>query len=399
MANINANLTASVQPKKGRLYAVIQYVDSGKRKSVWRSLGLPEGSPKTKIQKALRTVVNDFEDAMAESSKTNACPITELPIFDFMCGYLERVQSDLQINTYRGYRVMVYGRIKRYFGAHSDITVGNITANDIRAFYDYLTKSELTGATIIHFHSLLHRAFSQAFKDEIIDANPFDRVDRPKKTKYRGEYYSEEELVKLLDLARDDTIYPAIVLAGGLGLRRSEALGVRWSRIDFEKKTVLLDTKIVEYIKDGKRVVEPISEMKNESSRRTLPLPAPVYDMLIEQREKQALYQAAFKRSYDTSYSDFVCVNQLGELIHPSYVTNHFSVFLNQNGLRKIRFHDLRHTFASILLGKEVPLINVSNFLGHSDISTTANIYAHLDRASKQISADVITDIFKTANK
>ncbi len=139
--------------------------------------------------------------------------------------------------------------------------------------------------------------------------------------------------------------------------------------------------------------------MKNESSRRTLPLPAPVYDMLIEQREKQALYRAAFKRSYDTSYSDFVCANQLGELIHPSYVTNHFNVFLSQNGLRKIRFHDLRHTFASILLGKEVPLINVSNFLGHSDISTTANIYAHLDRASKQISADVITDIFKAANK
>ena len=236
MANINANLTASVQPKKGRLYVVIQYVDSGKRKSVWRSLGLPEGSPKTKIQKAMRAVVNDFEDAMAESSKTNTCPITELPIFDFMCGYLERVQPDLQINTYRGYRVMVYGRIKRYFGRHSDITVGNITANDIRAFYDYLTKSELAGATIIHFHSLLHRAFSQAFKDEIIDANPFDRVDGPKKTKYRGEYYSEEELVKLLDLARDDTIYPAIVLAGGLGLRRSEALGVRWSRIDFEKR-------------------------------------------------------------------------------------------------------------------------------------------------------------------
>lgn len=130
---------------------------------------------------------------------------------------------------------MVYGRIKRYFGAHSDITVGNITANDIRAFYDYLMKSELTGATIIHFHSLLHRAFSQAFKDEIIDSNPFDRVDRPKKTKYRGEYYSEEELVKLLDLARDDTIYPAIVLAGGLGLRRSEALGVRWSRIDCDE--------------------------------------------------------------------------------------------------------------------------------------------------------------------
>ena len=86
-------------------------------------------------------------------------------------------------------------------------------------------------------------------------------------------------------------------------------------------------------------------------------------------------------------------VKKFEELIRPSYVTQHFSDLLKKYGLRHICFHDLRHTFASILIGQDVPLINVSNFLGHSDLSTTANIYAHLDKASKQASADIMTDI------
>lgn len=102
-----------------------------------------------------------------------------------------------------------------------------------------------------------------------------------------------------------------------------------------------------------------------------------------------------FKSSYNREFEDYVCVNQLGELMKPSYVTQHFSDLLKRLGMRHIRYHDLQHTFASILIGNEVPLINVSNFLGHSDISTTANIYAHLDKAGKQVGVDVITDIFK----
>lgn len=179
--------------------------------------------------------------------------------------------------------------------------------------------------TVIHYHAILHKAFQQAFKDELIDANPFDRIDRPKKNKFHGENYSEEELVTLLELTRSDSIYPAIMLGGGLGLRRSEALGVRWSRIDWGKKTVLLDTKIIEYKANGKTIIEPVEEMKNKSSRRTLPLPEPVLKMLSEEKEKQSLYRKMFKGSYNRKYDDYVCVNELGELIRPSYVTQHFS--------------------------------------------------------------------------
>lgn len=396
---VKNTLAASVQAKKGRLYAVIQVKENGKTKPVWRSLGLPEDTGKSKVNKTFREVVKKFEAEYAEQVAQNGRPASDIPVFEYMCAYLKRAEPNLQKNTAESYHTMIYGKIQRYFSARKELTVGNLTAKDIEKFYDYLFSFDVKANTVIHYHAILRRAFHQAFKDEMIDANPFDRIDRPKKNKFHGENYSEEELVTLLGLVRSDSIYPAIMLAGGLGLRRSEALGVRWSRIDWEKRTVLLDTKIVEYDRDGEKIVEPAEEMKNKSSRRTLPLPDPVYEMLTEEKEKQALYRRMFKGSYNRRYDDYVCVNQLGELIRPSYVTQHFSDLLKKYGLRHIRFHDLRHTFASILIGQDVPLINVSNFLGHSDISTTANIYAHLDKASKQTSADVITDIFNKAKE
>ena len=294
---------------------------------------------------------------------------------------------------------MIYGKIQRYFEKHRDITVGSMKPKDIENFYDYLYAGGVCSNTVIHYHAILHNAFKQAFKDELITANPFDRIDRPKKNKFHGENYSEEELLTLLNVSKSELIYSAIMLAGGLGLRRSEALGIRWSRIDWEKKTVLLDTKMVEYKENGAVIVKPVEEMKNKSSRRTLPIPEPIIEMLQEELAKQNLYKKMFRNSYNHENDDYVCVNQLGEFIKPSYVSNRFNEILKKYGLRHIRFHDLRHTFASILIGKDVPLINVSNFLGHSDISTTANIYAHLDKASKQASADIITDILTGKDK
>ena len=392
-------LSASIQTKKGRLYAVIQIKENGKPRSVWRALGLPDGTNKSKVNRAYREVVDRFESEYAEGLASKNHPSADIPVFEFMCAFLKKAQPNIQLNTYKSYHNMIYGKIQRYFNRRPKITVANLKPKDIEDFYTQLFDDGVVANTVIHYHSVLRKAFSQAYKDEMIPSNPFDRIERPKKNKFHGDSYTEEELVTLLELARTDVIYPAIMLAGGLGLRRSEALGVRWSRIDWEQRSVLLDTKVVDYEENGQSVALPVEEMKNSSSRRTLPLPDPVYEMLKTEQEKQELYRKMFKKNYNRKYDDYVCVNQLGELLRPSYVTHHFSDLLKKLGMRHIRFHDLRHTFASILIGKEVPLINVSNFLGHSDISTTANIYAHLDKASKQSSADVISDIFNKAKK
>ena len=393
------HFAASVQSKKGRLYAVMQVKKDGTTKPVWRALGLPEGANKTKVNKAFREVVAQYEQEFWEEQERGGRPPADIPVYDYLVSYLKRVEPELQKNTIVSYRSMTNGKIRRYFQRRPQLTVGNLKPQDIQDFYQSLFADGVVANTVIHYHALLRRAFQQAFKEERIDANPFDRVGRPKKNKFHGENYTQEELLTLLHLARGDVIYPAILLAGAMGLRRSEALGVRWSRIDWEKRTVLLDTKIVEYRENGKKKVEPVEEMKNKSSRRTLPLPDPVVEMLQVQKEHREVYRKMFQGSYNTQYMDYVCVNQLGELLRPSYVTDHFRELLEKYGLRHIRFHDLRHTFASLLINQDVPLINVSNFLGHSDLSTTANIYAHLDKASKQASAAVISDILQGENQ
>lgn len=393
------HFAASVQSKKGRLYAVMQVKKDGTTKPVWRALGLPEGANKTKVNKAFREVVAQYEQEFWEEQERGGRPPADIPVYDYLVSYLKRVEPELQKNTIVSYRSMTNGKIRRYFQRRPQLTVGNLKPQDIQNFYQSLFADGVVANTVIHYHALLRRAFQQAFKEERIDANPFDRVGRPKKNKFHGENYTQEELLTLLHLARGDVIYPAILLAGAMGLRRSEALGVRWSRIDWEKRTVLLDTKIVEYRENGKKKVEPVEEMKNKSSRRTLPLPDPVVEMLQVQKEHREVYRKMFQGSYNAQYLDYVCVNQLGELLRPSYVTDHFRELLEKYGLRHIRFHDLRHTFASLLINQDVPLINVSNFLGHSDLSTTANIYAHLDKASKQASAAVISDILQGENR
>lgn len=393
------HFAASVQSKKGRLYAVMQVKKDGTTKPVWRALGLSEGANKTKVNKAFREVVAQYEQEFWEEQERGGRPPADIPVYDYLVSYLKRVEPELQKNTIVSYRSMTNGKIRRYFQRRPQLTVGNLKPQDIQDFYQSLFADGVVANTVIHYHALLRRAFQQAFKEERIDANPFDRVGRPKKNKFHGENYTQEELLTLLHLARGDVIYPAILLAGAMGLRRSEALGVRWSRIDWDKRTVLLDTKIVEYRENGKKKVEPVEEMKNKSSRRTLPLPDPVVEMLQVQKEHREVYRKMFQGSYNAQYLDYVCVNQLGELLRPSYVTDHFRELLEKYGLRHIRFHDLRHTFASLLINQDVPLINVSNFLGHSDLSTTANIYAHLDKASKQASAAVISDILQGENQ
>lgn len=393
MAKIS--LAASVQSKNGRLNAVIQCPENGKTKAVWRALGLPEGASQTAVKRAYREVVDKFEKEYTTRMMRGNRPAADIAVFDYLCAWLEKKKPSIQVNTYTSYHSMIYGKIKRYFEPKPQITVESITPKDVEKFYEYLFADGVVANTVIHYHAVLRSAFHQAFKDEMIDANPFDRIDRPKKNKFQGEHYTADELATLMKLTESDVIYPAILLGGCMGLRRSEALGVRWSRIDFEKRTVLLDTKIVEFDENGHSVVRPEEEMKNKSSRRTLPITAPVFEMLENQRAKQELYRKMFKRSYNRKFDDYVCTDQLGNIIKPSTVTTRFGELLKKYGLRKIRFHDLRHTFASLLIGKDVALINVSNFLGHSDINTTANIYAHLDKASKQSSADVISNIFK----
>ena len=129
---------------------------------------------------------------------------------------------------------------------------------------------------------------------------------------------------------------------------------VTWESVDFENKIIYIRQKAVEVERDGKVTVAISDEMKNESSRRTLPLVPEVEEILLRHKEKQAERCKRFRKAYSKEWQDMVCVDSMGTLLRPNYITAHFPLLLEQNGLRKIRFHDLRHTCASLLLSKNV---------------------------------------------
>lgn len=135
-------------------------------------------------------------------------------------------------------------------------------------------------------------------------------------------------------------------------------------------------------------------KLKTKSSFRTLPLIPEVRALLLETKERQENYRKLFKKSYDNTYADYVCVDEMGKLFCPNYITDHFGYLLKRYQFRKIRFHDLRHSCASLLLAHGIPMKSIQEWLGHSTFATTADTYSHLDFSSKQESAKAISAAF-----
>lgn len=131
---------------------------------------------------------------------------------------------------------------------------------------------------------------------------------------------------------------------------------------------------------------------KTKSSMRTLPLVPAFKEKLLKLKEQQEEYRRVCGRCYNKKYLEYICVDEMGTLISPHYLTSSFPKLLEKNNLRHIRFHDLRHSCASLLLANGVPMKQIQEWLGHSDFSTTANVYAHLDYNSKLSSADAMVN-------
>ena len=229
-----------------------------------------------------------------------------------------------------------------------------------------------------------------AVKIDLIDSNPADKVERPKKDRFIGSFYDADEVNALLQASKGTKLEMPILFGSFYGLRRSEVIGLKWDAIDFEHDTITIRHTVTSCDIDGKRVLVAADTTKTKSSLRTLPLVPFVRERLLALKEEQKENRRLCGRSYNREYLDYVCVNEIGDLIKPHYVTESFPKLLKASGMRQIRFHDLRHSCASLLLANGVPMKQIQEWLGHSDFSTTANIYAHLEYSSKLYSADAM---------
>ena len=375
-----------LQEKNDFYYIVLSYKDAaGKRKTKWEATGL---SVKRNKKKAEALLLERRRNFMVPTAPAEIRLDDDILFSDFMLKWLEVTKSTIQITTYASYQGMVERVIVPYFRKRN-IKLVDLKATDLQDFYTKQLE-RVKANSVIHYHANIHKALKYAVKIDLIPTNPADKVERPKKNEFKGSYYSADEIHALTEVAEGTKLEIPVLLASFYGLRRSEALGLKWDAIDFERDTITIKHIVTNAKIDGKCEIVCADRAKTKSSLRSLPLVSNIREKLLALREQQKENRRVCGNCYSKKYDGYVFVDAMGNIFNPRSVTANFSKLLEQNGLRHIRFHDLRHSCASLLLANDVPLKQIQEWLGHSDIGTTANIYSHLDYKSKITSAQAM---------
>ena len=379
-----------LQEKNGMFYVVLNYRDeNGKRKTPWISTNLPVKGNKKRAENFMMDVRRNFIPPNVQRiEEREAMQKGDILFTDFLLKWLRVAKSTVKLTTYASYEMMATKIIIPYFQI-LNIKLKELTTEDIQDFYSAQLE-RVSANTVIHYHAVIHRALKYAVKIKTIQSNPAVNVERPRKEKFIGSFYDKKEINTLFDIIQGHPLEVAIKLAAFYGLRREEIIGLKWTAIDFENNTLTIQHTVTECNLDGKHIEVASDTAKTDSSLRTMPLVTNFRAMLLAKKEKQEHYRKLCGRSYCKEYLDYIFVNEMGERWKPRYLSDGFKRILEQNGLRRIRFHDLRHTCASLLLANNVPMKKIQEWLGHSDFSTTANIYAHLDFQSKISSAEAM---------
>ena len=367
--------------KNGRYYAVLNYRNAGgQRKTKWISLGLPEKGNKRKAEAELARLRAEFEPPKEVGDLSS-----DMLFADYLLEWLEIAKGRLAVATYSSYAAMIKRPVGPYF-RQRNLTLRELEARHLQMFYSEMLR-KVKPNTVIHYHAIIHSALKYAVKTDMLVQNVADKVDRPKKNSFQPVFLSAEEMQKMFEALRGTKLELPVLVAAFYGFRRGEVLGLKWDAIDFERGTISVIRTVTTITVDGKQTEIEQQSAKTKSSLRTLPLIGSFREYFLQVKEAQELNKQVCGNCYNYEYDGYVFVDELGDLMRPDYLTSYFPQYIQKHGCKRMRFHDLRHSCASLLLANGVPLKQIQEWLGHSDFSTTANIYAHLDYTSKLSSA------------
>ncbi len=292
---------------------------------------------------------------------------TNILLKQYLNNWLAERKNALSPATYDGYKSYIDRHIIPAIGEKK---LNKILPKDVEHFYNS-KKDTLSGKSLHQVHSILHRAFKDALINEYIARNIIDFVNPPKVEKHTMKTYEEDQYIKLLKSVENISDEIPIMLAGGLGLRRGEIFGLRWSDISFDKKIITVNQNLV-CTRSGLVFKKP----KSIESIRTISVPDYIIKKLKERYKEQEELKS--KQPEDYQNHNLVCCKSNGEPINPSTYSHVFADILKNNGLEHIRLHDLRHFNATIMMKYGVPIKVASKRLGHSTTQITQDIYQHV---------------------
>ena len=377
-------MTGSLQIKNGKYYIVLNRYENGKRKPKWIPTGLTEKGNKRRAEQMLRAAIAE------EEQRRPGVKNGDMLFAEYILHWLSLSAQRVDEVTIQGYTILTKRHILPHF-ENSGVKLAEVNRQMLQEFLDEKGRSGrldgkggLSPKSIRELKNILNQTLNEALRDELIPANPCALLRLPPRTHATANFYTAEQLNALLAAVRQDPLYPLIRTAVVFGLRRSELLGLKWDCIDFENEVLTVKHTVVKVSKTVEK-----DKTKNKSSYRSFPIPPDMQRLFAALQNQQRENSRLFGKSY--VQTDYVFCWEDGKPFSPDYVSHRFKNLLEKHGLPHIRFHELRHSCASLLINNGFSLKDVQEWMGHSDISTTADIYGHLETQRKLTMASKVS--------
>ena len=326
---------------------------------------------KKQAEHVLRKMILDYENG-------NLIEESAMRLGDWMNEWVENYVIDVEATTMERYKTAIRTCINPYLG---DIRLKSLKARNIQQWINYLWKEKnLAPKSIRNVFLNLRSALNKAEALDMIARNPCKHVELPRQKKYKGNIYTAQEMKQMLELAKDTEIYLMLLLACYCGFRRGELAALSWDDVDFTTNTITIRQNTV--YSEGKKITK---EPKTAAGCRELT----VGDSVMEElRKARADYiKRRLLKGCSFHHTNLVLCKENGEAYRPDGITYRWRKFMKENGLKEIRFHDLRHSCATAMIEAGIDPKTVQQRLGHADISVTLNIYAHATKAMDEKAA------------
>lgn len=303
-------------------------------------------------------------------------------------------KSRVTEQTLYSYQLLFDNHIKRQIG---NLRLTNLRRIEVQRFYEQMTADGKGARTVRHCHAVLHAAFADAVRLNLLAVNPATDAKLPRYNRKELVVFNAEQTRTFLEAAKETAHSCLFHLALETGMRREEYLGLKWSDIDFQKRTVSV-VRSLKHGKERKGFSWYFGKLKTKKSRRTIPITINLTNMLKahrrEQNEKRLKLGAAYQNN------DLVFASQVGTPLFPENIRfKYFKPLLKKAGLPDIRLYDLRHTCATLLLLQGINPKVVSERLGHSSVMMTLDTYSHVLPQMQDAATDSLEELLFSNKK
>lgn len=383
---------------------VIDYRDiDGKKKQKCKKTSVKssdyERGKKKIVAEEQNKFVKEFQKQL-EKEQGKSFEYNNLTVKEMMELYAESKKKSVVPQVYQDYfRYMK--KMEAYLASRhlSNIKLKNFTADLLDEFYRFVANTKnrygesISNNTIKHYMCFFNPVFRMAYEKDYIEKDITKGIKPPPITKQNISYLKEEYCSKFIKAAESSRVGFELKLLLLLGVRRSELLGITWNDIDFQENQISIN-KAVHKGKGGKLYIT--NKLKTNSSNRVLPLDEDVKELLLNQKELLASCKKRLGKEFckDKHFKDFICLDYKGDLINPERLTRAVKSVCKKHKLPDIHLHSLRHSYASVMVSNGVDMKTTQTLLGHSNFSTTADIYSHLDMKNKWLAVEKVKGVF-----